>query len=221
MEDNDYDQIIDGGAEYSAKSDFSKPKIVFTANEICIQLRSKEMKRGYFNTTISKDGLPIRTWVEDTRKAYCSSIIALSSLLTPEILEDDSFSEQEKKFKDNPKNKDKVYKNPIDKVEEDIDKCFKKYAYYVLEPKNINGNINYIKTDKYFMPEVDEVVSIRKVFPDFSEELIESPGCWNKYINAYWNEMVIHQDKLFKELMRIIHRKNYFKNKGGFGNWTK
>lgn len=217
QEEEDYDEgIIDGSAEYSPKSEFSKPKIVFDASERCMGLRAKEMKKGYFNTTVSKEGLPIRTWIEDSRKAYCSAVAALCSLLIPEILEDDGFKEKEKEAKD----KKKEWKNPIDTIKEEIENCFKKYAYYVLEgKKDGKGNLVYIKTKTYIMPEVDAVVSIRKIFSDGSEELIESPGHWNKYIDGYWNEMVVLSDKLFEELIRIIHRLNYFKNKGSFGTW--
>lgn len=205
------DDIIDGFAEYSPKSEFSKPKIVFDSSERCMQLRAKEMKKGYFNTTVSKEGLPIRTWIEDSRKSYCSAVSALGSLLIPEIIEDDGFEEQEKKFKENPKNEEKKYKNPIDKIKYKIEECFREYAYYILKPETKNGKITYKKSETYFMPEVDALVSIRKIFPDGSEELIDSPGNWNKYIDAYWNEMVILNDKLFEQLIRIIHRLNYFK----------
>ena len=214
-EDEDYEgDIIDGSAEYSPKSEFSKPKIVFDASERCMQLRAKEMKKGYFNITVSKEGLPIRTWIEDSRKSYCSAIAALCSLLIPEILEDDGFKDKEKKAKE----KGKEWKNPIDAIKEEIKECFKKYSYYVLEgEKDKKDNIIYKKTKTYFMPEVDAVVSIRKIFPDGSEELIESPGYWNKYIDGYWNEMVVLSDKLFEELIRIIHRLNYFKQNIRYG----
>ena len=217
MEDQEYDeQIIDGSAEYSPKSEFSKPKIVFDASERCMQLRAKEMKKGYFNTTVSKEGLPIRVWIEDSRKSYCSAVAALCSLLIPEILEDDAFEKKEKEAEE----KNEEWKNPITEIKKAIVECFKKYAYYVLEgKKDKDGKLIFKKTDTYFMPEVDALVNIRKIFPDHSEELIESSGYWNKYIDAYWNEMVVLNDKLFEELIRIIHRTNYFKSKGGFGNW--
>ena len=207
-EDNEVkyeEEIIDGSAEYSPKSEFSKPKIVFDASERCMQLRAKEMKRGYFNTTISKEGLPIRTWIEDSRKAFCSAIVALYSILIPEILEDDGYEDKEKEAKE----KDKDWKTPINKIIESIDGCFKKYAYYELEPKKENGKTKYVKGEKYFMPEVDSVVEVRKIYPDGNEELINSPSAWN--------EMIKLNDNLFQELVRIIHRKNYFKSAIKYG----
>ena len=218
QEENYDDDIIDGFAEYSPKSEFSKPKIVFDASERAMVLRAKEMKKGYFNTTVSKEGLPIRHWVEDSRKSYCSAVTALSSLLIPEFLEDDGYKEKAKAAKE----ANEEWTNPIVKIKKEILTCFKKYAYYVLIlDKTKKEIIRYVNGDKYFMPEVDAVVSIRKIFPDGSEELKEIPGHWNQYIDAYWNEMVILNDKLFEELIRIIHRLNYFKSKGGFGNWGK
>ena len=79
---------LDAGAEYSPKSEFSKPKVCEDATRKCIELRAKEMRKGYFNTTFSKEGLPQKTWIEDSRKAYCSSVIALLRLMSPEVAAD-------------------------------------------------------------------------------------------------------------------------------------
>ena len=128
-EKEEEDDIIDGFAEYSPKSEFSKPKITFDASERCMQLRAKEMKKGYFNTTISKEGFPIKVWIEDSRKSFCSSVDALYSLLVPEILED-------KKEK-----KESGKEHPIDKIKKRIKELFEKYAYYVQEPKYNKGKL--------------------------------------------------------------------------------
>ncbi len=220
MEENDNDDdIIDGFAEYSPKSEFSKPKIVFDASERCMQLRAKEMKKGYFNTTIHKDGLPTKTWVEDSRKCFCSAVAALASLLIPEILEDEGYSDKAKEAKKNKKE----WVNPIDKIKKQMQECFKKYAYYVLEPEKIKGEVGertrfkYIKSDKYFMPDIDVVIKVKKIFPSGEEQLIDSMGEWNKYVSAYWDEMVVLNDNLFEELIRIIHRLNYFKQQIRYG----
>ena len=190
---------IDEGAEYSPKSEFSKPSVVEDATRKCFELRSKEMKKGYFNTKFTKEGMPLKVWIEDSRKAYCSSVIALKHLLMPEILADKITNKKGKK-KRTP-----VYKDIK------LGTILKKYSYFILEKKEINGKTRYIKTDRYYMPEMDESIFIRKIFPDDNEELLKINGRWNPYVNAYWDHMVKKCDLMFSELMRVIHRLNYFK----------
>ncbi len=203
MEENDYDaesDWIDSGAEYSPKSEFSKAKICEDATRRCIELRAKEMRKGYYNTTFSKDGLPLKTWIEDSRKGYCSSVIALRQLMSPELAKDIP-----KKKKGKPQSKEVIFKDV------DLNAVFEKYAYKFLEPIQIDGKTNYKSTDKLYMPDMDEAVQIRKIFPDGNEELISMPGYWNSKVNAYWDEMVRSCDKLFTKLMDVLDRLNYFK----------
>lgn len=187
---------MEEGAEYSPKSEFSKPKVTEEAVNRCNTLRAKEMKKGYYNTTISKDGLPLRTWVEDSRKAYCSAVQALKNLLMPEILGDTNFDKGKTKR---------------------IGQLYKKYAYHILEPRMIEGNVKYFKTEKFYMPEIDSVVQIRNIYPNGTEKLIPIAGHWNVQVNAYWDHMVKLHDELFAELVSVVHRLNYFKQQIRFG----
>ncbi len=196
----------DDGAEYSPKSEFSKPKVVEDATRKCFDLRAREMKKGYFNTRFTKEGLPLKVWIEDSRKAYCSAVIALKHLLTPEILADIQ------KFKDNER-KDKEDKEKLGRGYKHIKlgSLLTKYACYTYDRKIVNGKIAYIRTNKYYMPDMDETVYVRKIFPDGNEELSRAQGIWNSKVNAYWDSMVKRCDLLFDELMKVIHRLNYFK----------
>lgn len=199
-EDNSYTgDTYDESAEYSPKSEFSKPKIVSMTVEKCIEARSKEMRSGYYNTNISKDGLPLRVWIQDTRKIYVSCVTALRQLLIPEILEDEKY----KNKKDN--------EHPLKKIDEQMKEAQKDYAYYFFEKYMDGHKTKFKKTEKYIMPDIDDSVMIRKVYPDGNEELLSSSGRWNQYVNAYWDRLVQLNDILFQELMRVIHRKNYFK----------
>jgi len=193
-------------AEYSPKSEFSKAEVVQEAVKKCINLRAKEMKQGYFNTLFSKEGLPLKTWVEDSRKAYCSSIQALRSLTIPEIIED----------RRDGKGKEKEDKKPK-YVEIDMEACFKKYCYSPIEVKEVNGENKYTKSNTSWIPEIDEKVGVKRIYPDGSIELIHIIGYWNSKVNAYWNDMVLRHDLLFEELIKVIHRKNYFKPKTAWG----
>lgn len=184
---SDESSWIDEESEYSPKSEFSKPKIVEDATRKCFELRSKEMKPGYYNTKYSKEGLPLKEWIPDSRKAYCSSVIGLKQLLVSERLSD---------------NKYKHIK--LGKIKE-------RYSYFILKRTIENEKEKYVRTGKYYIPDLDEAVYIRKIYPDGSETLVKMEGFWNSKVNAYWDHMVILCDKMFEELMKVIHRLNYFK----------
>lgn len=191
---------VDEGAEYSPKSEFSKPKVIEEATSKCFQLRSKEMRAGYFNTKITKEGLPIKMWVEDSRKSYCSAVIALKNLMNPEIMYDQSQEGQTLKYKD-----------------VNLKEPFEKYAYAPFKKKIVDGKVKYYTGDEKFMPEVDATVQMLQIYPDGQEKLIDSPAKWNNNVQRYWDEMVELCDEMFKELMNVIHRLNYFKQQIRYG----
>lgn len=202
QEKND-DGWMDAGAEYSPKSEFSKPRIVEEAVTRCMTLRGKEMKSGYFNTTFTKEGLPLRQWIEDSRKAFCSSVQALKTLMMPEIL-------IEQNDIDKTKTKKRITKI-FSKVKR-MDELLKEYSYYILEGKMVNNKLVFLKEGGYYMPDVDAIVNVRKIFPDGAESLVPIKGYWNNRIDTYWNNMVILNDELFEQLIMVVHRLNYFKS---------
>ena len=191
-EDNTNEDIVDESAEYSPKSEYSKPSLLFEVSQRAALLRAKEMKKGYYNTSFSKDGTKHQVWIEDSRKVYCSAVTALKLLLLPEILEDAKF------------------KN----MQEDFETLFQEYAYCKI--KKIGEN-KFVKDElDFYMPEVDAVVQIIISTP--GGDIIKNiPGFWNKQIDTYWNEMVEYNDILFEQLMQVIHRKNYFKQATSWG----
>ena len=193
-EELEEEQVIeDESAEYSPKSEYSKPSLLFEVSQRAALLRAKEMRKGYFNTTIDKNGLKNDTWIEDSRKVYCSAVKALKILLIPEIIEDDKF----------------------ESMDEDFETLFEEYAYCTI---NKIGENKYAKDETdFYMPEVDAVVEVLE-FDDTGNKIIKKiPGYWNRYIDSYWNSMVQLNDILFSRLMLIIHRKNYFKQATSWG----
>lgn len=202
MEPNNYSEdSFDQSAEYSPKSEFSKPLVVMETVKKCIDARAKEMTKGYYNTTITKDGLPIKMWIEDSRKVYVSCVTALRKLLIPEILEDE-------KYKSTKEGETK----PLEKIDKKMKEKKKAHSYTFLEvDSSVKHKRIFKKTDKKFMPEIDAVVEVRRIFPDGNESLDSVPGYWDPHVNAYWDNMVELNDDLFEQLMRVIHRKNYFK----------
>ena len=189
MEEDKSIQQSNNMSEYSPKSQFSKPALIYKAFEKCIESRAKEMRKGYYNTTVTKDGLPIRSWVEDTRKVYCSAVHALRLSLAPELKEDNEFNEDDYRFNDITSN----------------------HSYHIYEVYSQDNKNKYRKTDKHFMPEVDAIVQVRTILPDGNETLVPTPGYWNKYIDSYWNHTLMECDKLYNDLMEVIHRLGYFK----------
>lgn len=194
MEESDTNNFFDNSeAEYSPKSEFSKPRVAEDAVRRCMELRAKEMKAGYFNTKFTKEGLPLKIWIEDSRKVYVSSIISLKKLLGPEIRKDDKY----KHIK--------------------LGRIREKYSYYKLKPKAVNGKIVYKRSNEYYIPDIDEALLVKKIHPNGSESVTMIKGFWNQQVNAYWDHMVLLCDKMFDELISVIHRKNYFKQGIRFG----
>lgn len=206
------DGWMDSGSEYSPKSEFSKPRVVEEAVTRCVTLRAKEMKKGYYNTTFSKEGLPLKQWIEDSRKAYCSSVQSLKTLMMPEIL----IEQKDETDKDKGTDKSKKSKTKIFSKLTKINELFKQYAYYILEQKIKDEKTIYVKTNKYYMPDVDSIIQVRKIFPNGNEQLIPMNGFWNSQVNAYWDNMVVLNDELFEQLIMVIHRLNYFKSSVNF-----
>jgi hypothetical protein len=172
-----------------------------------MNLRGKEMKSGYFNTTFSKEGLPLRHWVEDSRKAFCSSVQALKTLMMPEIL-----IEQNDVDKKKPKKKITKIFSKVKRMKE----LLIQYSYYTLDGKMVDGELTFVKTGDHYMPDIDAIVNVRKIFPGGSENLVPIKGYWNNKIDTYWDNMVILNDELFEQLIMVVHRLNYFKSKINF-----
>lgn len=184
-------------AEYSLKSDFSKAKVVEEATKKCIDARGKEMKAGYYNTKLTKDGQPIRTWVEDSRQIYIGTVIALRNLLSPEI-----------------KNNENC-KTSLKKLDEDKKKIFDNYCYTEkIQEKNKKGRMIWKDNSRKMIPEIDDVVVVKN--PGNPSMGLRGKGHWNLYVNAYWNDLVDVYDKIFATLNNLIDSLNYFKHKTSF-----
>ncbi len=186
-----YSDIESENAEYSAKSDFSKAKIVYEAMQKCIQARGKEMKAGYYNHKVSNDGSILKIWVEDSRQVFIGSVEVLRGLLSPEI-----------------KN-EKKYDSAIKKYYEHKIKIKKIYMYHEKMPENEKGKILLKKTGRAFIPEI----GLSVIVPDLRNPVIGKAvmGGWDNNVNAYWDELVILYDYIFAILNDLINHLNYFK----------
>jgi hypothetical protein len=71
--------------EFSSKSEYSKAILVMEQVKAVRDSRSKEMKSGYWNTKLDKEGNAHRVYVDDTRIIYLDMMDSLVNLLAPEI----------------------------------------------------------------------------------------------------------------------------------------
>jgi hypothetical protein len=188
------DDIISEIPEYSPKSEFSKPRVVELAITKCLNARGNEMKEGYFNTKLDKAGNPIKTWVPDSRDVFFGCVMALRSLLSPEIKRD---------------------KKTINAITEFDNECVRLKDIFVYEEfimYSESGTIKYKKTGNTYIPLIDAKVIIETFEPRTKKNVgLEIKGGWNDKVNAYKNELIDVYDYLFSELNDLIDRLNYFK----------
>lgn len=195
--ENEDINIIEENPGYNPKSEYSKPNLIMEAMRNCSSKRSNEMIKGYWNTKISKDGLPIKTWISDARKQFISSVMALKGQLDPEIKREPHY----KKFFEDIKIKEK--------------ELFFKYSYPEEELVMVNQRYIWRKTGNQIMPEIDEII----IMPDNKNPTVGKPntGYWNSKVNAYWNKMLELYDGAYAELNCLIDKLDYFKPKMRWG----
>jgi len=199
-EDNEKEELLDlDEAEYSKKSEYSKPAVIQTQVMKCNDLRSKEMVEGHTIRTFDKSGNYKVIDIPDTRQPFIGGVIALRTNLTPEILREDNI------------------KKSIGKIDEDAKNLFEKYKYKELilvfrerTPKLVYSGNEYIPKKGAIL--VNNINRSSGKPP--SENKVE--GFWDNKISAYWDEMVLLYDKLFAELNILIDINEYFKPVSGW-----
>ena len=192
--DDDYLEV----PEYSPKSDFSKAQIISQAIMKVIEARGKEMKPGYFNTFLTKEGDAIKTWIPDSRKEFIGTCEALLSLLSPEI-------KREAKMKD-----------LIKKFEKDKQNLFDLYSCRKL---NFNDNGELIPKGEKFIPALDEEFILQERYRTGYQVKVRPilvKGMYNDQVNLYWEKLVKLYDELFSNLNILIDQLNYFKPTSGY-----
>jgi hypothetical protein len=195
IDDEIVEEGISDGSEYSPKAEFKKPLLVMEAVQFARSSRAKEMIKGFWNNKVDKHGNAIRIWMPDERKMFINSVVALETLLAPEI------------------SRDETYKKAVDVINKSIDAVYKKYAYtsYEYDSKQ-NG---FVKTDVHYMPQLDEELMVRS--PQNPLMLINIRGAWDGKVNAYYDELVPLYDGIFREVCNLIDRLNDFKRVMRFG----
>lgn len=189
-QDNDF-QEESPGSIYSPKSEFKKASLAAEAVRVCIASRATEMKQGFWNNRIDKQGNGIRVWQEDQRKKFINSVIALQTLLSAECENDEDYAKAMKTIDNN------------------IKECFDTYAYSMFEYNPSSSG--WTKTDKKVMPQIEDELLVPA--PNNPRTLINVKGGWDYKINAYYDDLVLLYDQIFKELNNVIYRLNDFAEK--------
>lgn len=193
FDEDEEDEEISEGAEYSPKSEFSKPKIVFEAMQRSIEVRSKEMMKGFWNVKLTNEGMPIRTWSSDTRKVFIGSVIALRNLLSPEILNNKRFKEK------------------VKAIEDKIKEAKEQYCYCEKVITRDKGLFVWKETGKKYIPEIGSKVIVKNIMKNNSAE--EVIGGWDDKVNIYWDTILESYDEMFAVLNQLINSLNYFKQR--------
>ena len=185
-------------AEYSPKSEFSKPLLVQGAVVDCRKARAMEMRAGYYTEKVDQQGNLILIWNPDNRDLFMSAIDALYGLLYPE------------------RQRDEIYPKFEEYLEKKKNELFKIYSYKEWEiERNEKGMRVWKKTDKNYMPTINEGVLMRKNQAGlFVGKILR--GGWDSQVNRYKNEMIKLYDEIFEQLNGLVDRNNYFKSKGRF-----
>jgi len=189
------DETIDNpnNAEYSSKSDYSKAEVVRTQIIKCNQVRSQEMRDGYFNYDKFGNKIPI----PDSRQEWVSSVKTLMFNLKPEIKRM-NYRERIKKILDKEK----------DAVE----------TWGIFPTSQTAYKIEYLTNLPKYIPRLDQLipteVSMIKRNGDGNGIFIDmKKGLCNNNFHNYWDELVKIYDEIFEELNELMDRCNYFKQK--------
>lgn len=190
---------ISSGADYSPKAEFKTPILAMELVKKCNEARATEMKQGFWNEKSDKHGNAIRTWIEDQRKVYINSVIALHNFLAAEC-------ERDQTFKTFFSDKNEGIQKELDSVEEI-------YSYNIFEYDNQTGM--WKKSDRKIIPQIDEELLVPS--PNDQRTLTNVKGAWNFKVNAYYDDLVLIYDEIFKELKKVIYRIKDFKKKSVMG----
>lgn len=201
--EDDEDNIIEESPEYSPKSDFNKAKLADDAVRKCIEVRGQEMKAGFWNTKLTREGQPIREWKEDSRKAFISTVKALRALLNPETRRDKIFPVFEKDIEAKLKALWDLY-------------AYEEWATTLKEDSRVYGGIPiFKKSGRKYMPEINSEVNIQT--NPFAKHMSPIRGGWDLQVNAYWDQVLDVYDKIFAALIDLSDRCNYFKQQLVYG----
>jgi hypothetical protein len=86
-EDSNNDLEIGSVENFGGSKDeqFSHSSLVMSAMKRCLEAGTKEMREGWFNERTDRQGNQIRTYIEDTRKAFIESVRSLKMVMAGDL----------------------------------------------------------------------------------------------------------------------------------------
>jgi len=195
MEETNDTEVIQE-SEYSQKTDFSKGEIVRAQVARCCEIRSKELREGYFNF----DKLGNKVYIPDTRREWVSAVKALRNILSPEIARSKDYQQKEALFFKEEK------------------RIFDKWSIY---PEVIDeGYVTEDTTEERYVPELDEIspvrIAVNRFYADPQVRFEAVTGKHNRCFHGYWRGLAALYDLWFAELNILIDQCNYFKKGRSF-----
>jgi len=176
-----------------SKTSKGRKELIINAWEKCMQTRSEEMRKGYFNFKKDRMGNESKTWIPDAREKYINSVIAFD-IGTTSI-------------------HDSKYLMAKINIMKDAEKCFNKWGWKTFKikrtpiPQSYN-QYQYVKEDdgKIIMPEVgDKGAFVEDIEPNGNIYMRD----WSAMCHNYMQSLVLIYDELFAELVLLLHRENY------------
>lgn len=186
-------------AEYSKKSEYSKPAVIQQQVQKCNELRSKEMCEGHTMHLMDKQGNVKIVDIPDGRQPYINAVKILLCNLAPEL-------RREKGVKEN-----------VSGWIEEEENLFEKYKYKELKMIMTPDGMKIEYSGNSFLPKKGAIllegIKRNKSAPPSP---MRTPGLWDTKINAYWDELVCIYDEIFAELNILIDKCEYFKEKSSW-----
>ena len=196
------------GVSFRNQEGLSKTDLVMEAWKTCMNNRSQEMKRGYFNVREDKQGNIQKTWIPDTRSLYFSSVDSFDLMLTADF--------------------DEEYKTAKEDFIKKASEVFETYGFKEFKSKQVKCNsggyerIKWVKelTGTISMPEPatepDKKTGSYTKVSDLRNGKMATIS-WDINYHQYMQELIPIYDKLYSEIIVFLKRKKYFQKKSKIG----
>ena len=162
--DND-DFVIGNVENFGGVKDqeFSHSSLVMSSMRKCSEAGSKEMREGWFNERIDRQGNQIKTYIEDTRKAFIESVRSLKMIMAGDI--DKTARDRLKKYLLNIRTKEKELINYDNEIWKKLS-ANEKMIHLNSGNVHLSKMLSHPKLKKHFIEY--ELIQWRNIFAELS-----------------------------------------------------